>query len=60
MYDPSTNTWTAKANILGDARNGSATFTIGNKAYVCGGNASTAFYFVYEYDPNNNKLDPKK
>ena len=33
-YDPSTNTWTQKADFGGTARNWAVGFSIGNKGYI--------------------------
>lgn len=57
-YNPTTNTWTTKANFGGGLRSKMASFVIGNKAYVGTGANSTAFTSgsvdFWEYDPALN------
>jgi hypothetical protein len=59
-YDPSANTWTAKANFPG-TRYGSVGFAIGNKAYVgSGSNCVTGDVTnFYEFDPIANTWTAK-
>jgi N-acetylneuraminic acid mutarotase len=53
MYDPSTNTWTAKATFPGGSRHGVVSFVIEGKGYVaCGYNEDGAFFNdLWEYNP---------
>ncbi|MEO9533317.1 MAG: T9SS type A sorting domain-containing protein [Crocinitomicaceae bacterium] len=63
-YDPLSNNWTQKASYPGGydifnntSANGiyfATAFSIGDKAYVCGGKMSSDFYGtdLWEYDPN--------
>ena len=59
-YDPTGNTWTAKAAFPGTPRGGAAGFSIGSKGYVgIGGyfasSSDNAYYNdFYEYDPTTN------
>jgi N-acetylneuraminic acid mutarotase len=57
MYDPATNTWTAK-NPMPTARNHAAAGVVNNKIYIIGGRLGAAFItrasntdIVEEYDP---------
>jgi N-acetylneuraminic acid mutarotase len=64
-YDFITNTWTEKANFPGNASQGAATFTIGNKGYVFGGlNYDTpntmASKQTWEYDPQSDAWEQKE
>jgi len=53
-YNVVTNVWTQKATFPGAVRFFSASFVIGNKAYIAGGNyGSTYFREVWEYDPTD-------
>ena len=57
-YDPSTNTWTARANFGGTARNNAAAFSIGTKGYVGTGIDNLTTFArrndFWEYDPSTN------
>lgn len=56
-YDPSTNTWSSKADMLSTARQGFSTAVINNKIYIIGGqvNYGTITYNVEQYDPVTNQ-----
>ncbi len=50
-YNPDSNTWTSKANLL-DYYGGSGCFALNGKGYtVCGQNNSQNISQVYQYDP---------
>ena len=58
-YDPSSNTWTYKANFPGEARADCKTFVIGGSAYAGGGysdNTGEYIYYkdFYKYDPSTD------
>jgi len=57
-FNPSSNSWTQKNNFPGSPRYSSATFVIGNKAYVaCGNEGTSSGPFtneLWEYDPTND------
>lgn len=59
-YDPSTNTWTQKADFPGTGRNGAFGFEINGKGYVGMGlhrensGANTYYNDLYEYNPLSN------
>jgi N-acetylneuraminic acid mutarotase len=56
-FDPSSNSWNAKANFTGNARYGMSysCFVIGTKGYVgLGGDASTQYTDFYAYDQSAN------
>ena len=55
-YDPSTNTWTQKADFGGIARFGAVGFSIGNKAYIGTGYSSYSGFCgdFWEYNPSTN------
>lgn len=59
-YDPATNSWTQKANYIGNNGNGnygSITFVIGDYGYIGGGAlASSSFY---RYSPGTNTWEAK-
>lgn len=61
-YDPSNDTWTAKANFPGLARGASGCFSIGNYGYLGGGydgNATGVFYQdYYRYSVSANSWTP--
>ncbi|MFM2394223.1 MAG: hypothetical protein RLZZ546_2205 [Bacteroidota bacterium] len=59
-FDPSSNTWTQKAN-LSVARSMSSAFSIGDKGYVVGGkiNASTNTNQVWQYNAATNLWSQK-
>lgn len=51
-YDPTTDTWSARASLPASARGGSATFTLNGKGYICGGTSTgPTFSEVFAYDP---------
>lgn len=59
QYDPSNNTWIQKSPFPGNARIGSSSFVLNNKAYViCGYKVVAATAFLYkecwEYNPSND------
>lgn len=56
LYDPSTDTWTAKADFPGGLRYGAAGFATDSFGYVGTGKNSgnTPFNDFYKYDPANN------
>ena len=60
-YEPSSNTWTQKANFGGGLRYHTSSFTIGNKAYVgMGRDPFNVFYTdLWEYDPVFNSWSQK-
>jgi len=54
-YDPILNSWTQKANFIGSARRGAFAFTIGNMAYIGGGEDGSSYRNdFYEYNPATN------
>ncbi|MEI7492495.1 MAG: kelch repeat-containing protein [Bacteroidota bacterium] len=54
-YDPSSDTWTQKADFGGAARSNALGFSIGNKGYLgTGYDGSTFFRDFWEYDPSSN------
>lgn len=56
-YDPSTNTWTQKADFTGGERREMSSFSVGNYGYAGQGrNVSSGNIFsdYYKYDPSNN------
>ena len=55
-YEPSSNTWTQKANFGGGFRYHTSSFTIGNKAYVGMGRDPNNVYHtdLWEFDPSTN------
>ena len=51
-YDPSTNTWTQKADFGGPARRGAVAFVVNGKGYVTSGWSATGLYNdLWEYNP---------
>ena len=48
-YDPTTDSWTRKADFPGRQRKDAGTFVIGNKAYVLGGNLQDPNYTSFTY-----------
>jgi hypothetical protein len=57
QYDPTGNTWTAKANFGGVAREGASSFVIGNYGYAGTGstnNFNTQYTDFFKYDPVAN------
>ncbi|HKR04007.1 MAG TPA: T9SS type A sorting domain-containing protein [Bacteroidia bacterium] len=59
-YDPSTNTWTQKANFGGTARYWAVGFNIGNKGYIgTGSTVGTVYNDFWEYNPVNNAWTQK-
>jgi N-acetylneuraminic acid mutarotase len=53
-YDPSTNTWTQKANCPGTPITQSVSFTIGTKGYYATGWTTTNSTEVWEYNPSTD------
>lgn len=63
-YNPTSNTWTAKASIPDTGRNNSGCFVINNKAYIIGGEktigiSGSTTNDVWEFDPAANVWTPK-
>jgi len=59
-YDPSSNTWTARANFPGAPRYDAVGFSIGNKGYIgLGYDAYLNYSDFYEYDPGTNSWTNK-
>lgn len=59
MYDPTTNTWTARANFPGNGGFGmyfSTGFAVNGKGYFSCGKYNSSFYSnqLWEYNPNTN------
>jgi N-acetylneuraminic acid mutarotase len=59
-YDPSTNSWTQKADFPGSGGNGiyfATAFSADNKGYVCGGKWGPSLYSsqLWEYKPSTNQ-----
>ena len=55
QYDPSSNTWTQKANFAGGAREGAVGFSIGTKGYIGTGFDGNNYYDdFWEYSPSTN------
>ncbi|MBE0558252.1 MAG: hypothetical protein IH628_13555, partial [Proteobacteria bacterium] len=64
QYDPNLDTWTRKSDFPGSARFGTASFTIGDRAYVVGGfegnfAGGKDLKEVWEYDPHNDQWTRK-
>ncbi len=63
QYNPSSDTWTKKADFPGAGRGYCGVFVVNNKAYVVGGNTgkltADAINDVYEYDPASDKWTKK-
>lgn len=61
-YDPATNKWTQKADLIDSGRADAAWFALNNKLYVVGGHISSmdASARTFEYDPATNKWTKKK
>jgi len=60
MYDPSTDTWTAKALFPGEAIFNQVGFSIGDKGYIgtgFGGRSDLSEF--WEYDPSTNRWSKK-
>ncbi len=58
MYDPTTDTWTARAPLPGNGRIGAAAFSIGQTGYVGGGgdfDAGITYTDFFAYDPTANQ-----
>jgi N-acetylneuraminic acid mutarotase len=55
-YDPSTDSWTRKADFPGDGRNAATGFAIGNFGYLGTGANTTGFYVsdFWRYDPQSD------
>jgi len=59
-YDPSTNTWTQKANFGGTGRQEAEGFSIGNKGYIgIGYEYAAQANDFWEYDPTNDTWTQK-
>jgi N-acetylneuraminic acid mutarotase len=59
-YDPSSNTWTQRADFGGTARLGGIGFSVGNKGYIGTGLDSTSTRRdIWEYDPSSNTWTQK-
>jgi hypothetical protein len=58
-YDPSTNTWSQKANFAGSGRMRATGFSVGNKGYIGLGFGTPALKDVWEYDPVGNTWTKK-
>ncbi|HTA81721.1 MAG TPA: kelch repeat-containing protein [Bacteroidia bacterium] len=56
-YDPSSNTWTARASFPGGTRTGMVSFSIGGYGYAgCGMDGSGNLYNdMYRFNPDSNK-----
>jgi N-acetylneuraminic acid mutarotase len=59
-YDPTTNTWTQKADFPGSGANGiyfATAFTADNKGYICGGKWGPNLYSsqLWEYKPSSDQ-----
>ncbi len=52
-YDPSTNTWTQKADFGGTERSSAVGFSIGDKGYI-----GTGYDFAYQYKKDFWEYDP--
>ncbi|HNW90857.1 MAG TPA: kelch repeat-containing protein [Bacteroidales bacterium] len=61
MYDPSLNTWTAKASFPGAARNGAVSFTIGDCGYMISGIDQSGIFLndTWEYNSITNTWTQK-
>ncbi len=60
QYDPSTNTWTQKANFPGAGRHNAIGFGLGNYGYVGTGFDGSNYYSdFYQYDPSSNTWTTK-
>jgi hypothetical protein len=58
-YDPSSNTWTQKADFGGTSRTGAVGFSIGTKGYIGTGLSYTYEKDFWEYDPSSNTWTQK-
>src|SRR5439155_1232670 len=59
-YDPSTDTWTQKADFGGTATSGAAGFSIGTKGYLgTGWDGYNYHKDIWEYDPATNTWTQK-
>ena len=60
-YNPTTDTWTKKADFGGDARCAAVGFAIGTKGYIGTGNDAngTAFKDFWQYNPTSNSWTKK-
>lgn len=57
-YDPSTDVWTQKTSFEATQRQGAVAFSINNRGYVAtGNNSSSRFDDMWEFAPNNDKVD---
>ena len=60
QYNPSTDTWTQKADFGGGVRNFAVGFSIGNKGYMgMGSDGSSDKKDIWEYDPTTNNWTKK-
>jgi len=60
QYNPSTDTWTQKADFGGGVRNFAVGFSIGNKGYMgMGSDGSSDKKDIWEYDPSTNTWTKK-
>ena len=53
-YDPSTNTWVAKSNLLPFGSTGAASAVLNGRLYVVGGSFGSSIARCEEYDPGAN------
>jgi len=58
-YNPSTDSWTQKADFGGTARCFAVGFSIGNKGYIGTGGSSVSLKDFWEYNPTNNTWTQK-
>jgi len=59
-YNPGTNAWTQKASFPSTGRWSTASFVIGNKAYICTGAKDVGLTNeTWEYDPNTDAWTQK-
>jgi Kelch motif/IPT/TIG domain len=60
-FDPSTDTWTRKADFPGVSRQNAFAFSIGGMGYIALGFGPTAFNYldVWQYDPSADKWTQK-
>ena len=52
-------TWTQKASLPGNNREGAVSFTIGNKGYIATGYGLGWLKDLWEYDPSSNSWTQK-
>lgn len=60
-YDPSTNTWTQRANYPSTSIYFATGFSLGNKGYICCGKRGPNWYTdeMWEYDPQSDSWTSK-